>query len=43
MRAANPKGHTREIIRQGWPTLVAQMAVMLNGVIDTVMADWWGC
>lgn len=38
MRAANPKGHTREIIRQGWPTLVAQMAVMLNGVIDTVMA-----
>src|SRR5271167_1538614 len=28
----------RNIVRLGWPVLVAQVAVMINGVIDTVMA-----
>ncbi len=30
--------HRREIVRLAWPVLVSQMAVMLSGVIDTVMA-----
>jgi len=29
---------TRELLRLAWPVLVAQLAVMANGVIDTVMA-----
>ncbi len=29
---------TRELFRLAWPVLVAQLAVMANGVIDTVMA-----
>lgn len=28
----------RELIRLAWPVLVAQIAVVLNGVIDTIMA-----
>ena len=28
----------RDIVKLGWPVLVAQLAVMINGVIDTVMA-----
>ncbi|MEO8143733.1 MAG: MATE family efflux transporter [Betaproteobacteria bacterium] len=28
----------RDIVKLGWPVLVAQVAVMINGVIDTVMA-----
>lgn len=28
----------RDIVKLGWPVLVAQVAVMVNGVIDTVMA-----
>ncbi len=28
----------RDIVKLGWPVLVAQLAVMVNGVIDTVMA-----
>jgi MATE family multidrug resistance protein len=28
----------RDIVRLGWPVLIAQVAVMINGVIDTVMA-----
>ncbi len=28
----------RDIARLGWPVLIAQLAVMINGVIDTVMA-----
>jgi MATE family, multidrug efflux pump len=28
----------RDIIKLGWPVLIAQVAVMINGVIDTVMA-----
>lgn len=28
----------RDIVRLGWPVLVAQLATMANGVIDTVMA-----
>jgi MATE family multidrug resistance protein len=29
---------SRDIVRLGWPVLVAQLATMANGVIDTVMA-----
>ncbi len=28
----------RDIVKLGWPVLIAQVAVMINGVIDTVMA-----
>lgn len=28
----------RDIVKLGWPVLIAQLAVMINGVIDTVMA-----
>ena len=28
----------RDIAKLGWPVLIAQLAVMINGVIDTVMA-----
>jgi MATE family multidrug resistance protein len=28
----------RDIVTLGWPVLIAQLAVMINGVIDTVMA-----
>src|ERR1035438_2783999 len=31
-------GQTREIIHLAWPFLIAQLAVMANGVIDTAMA-----
>lgn len=33
---------TRDIVRLGWPVLVGQIAVMLYGVIDTVMAGRFG-
>ena len=29
---------TRDLLRLAWPVFVGQVAVMLNGVIDTVMA-----
>ena len=32
------KQTAKEIFRLGWPVLIAQIAVMANGVIDTVMA-----
>lgn len=32
------KSVVRDLIRLGWPVLIAQLAVMINGVIDTVMA-----
>ena len=32
------RGLVHELVRLGWPVLVAQLAVMANGVIDTVMA-----
>ena len=32
----------RELVRLGWPVLVAQLAVMANSVIDTVMAGRYG-
>ena len=32
------KRTTQDIFRLGWPVLIAQVAVMANGVIDTVMA-----
>ena len=38
MSAFNPRGILRDIVKLGWPVLVAQVAVMINGVIDTVMA-----
>src|ERR1700748_1386784 len=28
----------KDILRLGWPVLIAQIATMANGVIDTVMA-----
>ena len=28
----------RDIVKLGWPVLIAQLAIMINGVIDTVMA-----
>src|SRR4051794_34279506 len=32
----------KDLVRLGWPVLVAQVAVMLYGVIDTVMAGRFG-
>jgi MATE family multidrug resistance protein len=33
------RGHVvRDLVRLGWPVLVAQVAVMLYGVVDTIMA-----
>jgi MATE family multidrug resistance protein len=32
----------RELVRLGWPVLVAQLAVMANSVIDTIMAGRYG-
>lgn len=32
----------REIVRLGWPVFIAQIAVMANGLIDTVMAGRYG-
>jgi len=29
---------SRDIVKLGWPVLIGQLAVMINGVIDTVMA-----
>lgn len=34
----NPPALSRDLLRIAWPVLVAQLAVMANGVIDTVMA-----
>lgn len=31
-----------ELVRLGWPVLVAQLAVLANGVVDTVMAGRYG-
>ena len=28
----------KDILRLGWPVLIAQLATMANGVIDTIMA-----
>jgi MATE family multidrug resistance protein len=35
-------GILKDIARLGWPVLVGQLAVMLNGVVDTVMAGRLG-
>jgi MATE family multidrug resistance protein len=35
-------GLARELVRLGWPVLVAQLAVMANSVIDTIMAGRYG-
>ena len=32
----------RELVRLGWPVLIAQLAVMANNVIDTIMAGRYG-
>jgi len=37
-----PRGLVRELVRLGWPVLVAQLAVMANSVIDTIMAGRYG-
>ncbi len=36
------RGLYRELVRLGWPVLVAQLAVMANSVIDTIMAGRYG-
>lgn len=36
------KSIARDIVKLGWPVLIAQLAVMINGVIDTVMAGRLG-
>ena len=36
------RGLVRELVRLGWPVLIAQLAVMANGVIDTIMAGRYG-
>jgi MATE family multidrug resistance protein len=42
MSASDPRGILRDIVKLGWPVLIAQLAVMINGVIDTVMAGRLG-
>ena len=37
-----PGAILKDIARLGWPVLVGQLAVMLNGVVDTVMAGRLG-
>lgn len=34
--------HTRAIVRLSWPILVAQLAILANGVADTVMTGHYG-
>ncbi len=36
------KSIARDIVKLGWPVLIAQLAVMINAVIDTVMAGRLG-
>ena len=36
------RGLVRELVQLGWPVLVAQLAVMANSVIDTIMAGRYG-
>ncbi|MEO7402202.1 MAG: MATE family efflux transporter [Burkholderiales bacterium] len=36
------RGLIGELVRLGWPVLVAQVAVMLYGVLDTIMAGRYG-
>jgi MATE family multidrug resistance protein len=36
------RGLVRELVRLGWPVLVAQLAVTANNVIDTIMAGRYG-
>ena len=36
------RGLVRELVRLGWPVLIAQLAVMANNVIDTIMAGRYG-
>ena len=37
-----PRAAVRDIVRLAWPVYVAQIAVMANGVIDTIMAGRYG-
>jgi MATE family multidrug resistance protein len=37
-----PRSLVRELVRLGWPVLIAQLAVMANSVIDTIMAGRYG-
>ena len=36
------RGLVHDLVRLGWPVLVAQLAVMANSVIDTIMAGRYG-
>jgi len=36
------RGLVGELVRLGWPVLIAQLAVMANNVIDTIMAGRYG-
>ncbi len=42
MRYATHRSILRDTVRLGWPVLVAQVAVMLYAVVDTVMAGRYG-
>ena len=37
-----PRSIASDLVRLGWPVLIAQLAVMANGLIDTVMAGRYG-
>jgi MATE family multidrug resistance protein len=37
-----PRAAVRDIVRLAWPVYVAQIAIMANGVIDTMMAGRYG-
>jgi len=32
----------RDLVKLGWPVFIAQIAVMANGLIDTIMAGRYG-
>jgi multidrug resistance protein, MATE family len=36
--ASEPAGPYRRLFRQAWPVMVGQMAVMANGIVDSIMA-----
>jgi MATE family multidrug resistance protein len=36
------RGLVRELVHLGWPVLIAQLAVMANSLIDTIMAGRYG-
>lgn len=42
MTPSRSRSVRHELVRLGWPVLIAQVAIMLYGVIDTVMAGRYG-